>query len=355
MTERLLNWFADHARDLSWRRERTPYRVWLAEVMLQQTRAGTVGPYYERFLARFPTLEALAAAPLEDVLRVWEGLGYYARARNLHDTARQIVKERGGRLPETARELRRLPGVGEYIANAVASIAFGHPVAAVDGNVRRVLARLFAVAGDPLRPPARQRLDELAASLLPPDRAGLFNEALMELGAAVCRPRRPRCDDCPLAGDCQAHRAGQEEAFPTRAPRRVVPHHQVAAGILRDADGRVLVACRAADDFLGGLWEFPGGGQEEGESLQECLARELREELGIEVEIGPELLVMEHAYTHFRITLHVFECRLRGGTPRCLECADVRWVAPAELDALPMSVTDRRIARAIVTAGHADW
>ncbi len=343
---RLLAWFDAHARDLPWRRQRTPYRVWVAEVMLQQTRAETVIRYYERFLARFPTLEALAAAPLEEVLRVWEGLGYYARARHLHAAAREIVDRHGGALPSRYEDLLALPGFGPYTAGAVASIAFDQPVVALDGNGRRVLARLFAVEGDPRRAAVRRRLEDLARFLLPPDRPGPFNEALMELGATVCRPRSPRCDRCPLAEVCEARQRGEVGRFPERSPRRSLPHYQVAAAILR-RDGRVLVARRREEDFLGGLWEFPGGKQEAGETLEACLARELREELGIEVDVGERVLVLRHAYTHFRITLHAFWCRLRKGEPRCLECAEVRWVPPADLDGLPMSVVDRRIARAV--------
>lgn len=344
---RLLAWFAEHARDLPWRHDRTPYRVWVAEVMLQQTRVDTVVPYYGRFLRRFPTLDALAAASLKDVLRVWEGLGYYARARNLHAAARRVMEEHGGQLPSTFEALRGLPGMGDYIAGAVASIAFGQPVVALDGNGRRVLARLFAVDGDARRVAVRRRLEALARSLLPSDRPGPFNEALMELGATVCLPRAPRCDRCPLAEVCQAHRAGAEERYPARMAHRPLPHYQVAAAVILRENGRVLVARRREEDFLGGLWEFPGGKQEDGETLQECLVRELKEELGIGVEVGERLLTLEHTYIHFRITLHAFRCALREGEPRCLECADWRWVLPADLEALPMSVADRRIARAV--------
>lgn len=348
----LLDWFASHARDLPWRRDRTPYRVWVAEVMLQQTRAETAVPYYERFLARFPTLEALAEAPLEEVLREWEGLGYYARARHLHAAARQVAVGYGGRLPDTYEELLALPGLGPYTAGAVASIAFGRPVVALDGNGRRVLARLFVVEGSHRRLPVRRRLTELAISLLPPDRPGPFNEALMELGATVCLPRAPRCPRCPLAHHCLAHRTGREQDFPTRTARRPIPHYDVTAAVLLQGDGQVLVARRNPDDFLGGLWEFPGGRKEDGESLSECLARELQEELGIRVEVGRPFLTLEHAYTHFHITLHVFFCRLLAGTPRCLDCAEVRWATPEELDQLPMSTADRHIARAVQALGR---
>jgi A/G-specific adenine glycosylase len=345
--ERLLAWFERQARELPWRRGRTPYRIWVAEVMLQQTRAETVVPYYERFLARFPTVQALAEAPLEAVLKAWEGLGYYARARHLHAAARQVVAAHGGQLPDAFEDLLALPGVGRYIGGAVASIAFGRDVVAVDGNARRVLCRAFDIREDVARSATQRELETLAMRLLPPGRAGAFNEALMELGATVCTPRAPGCDRCPLCGVCLAYAQGDPEALPVRRPRRSVPHYDVAAAVTARADGRVLVAQRNTDDMLGGLWEFPGGQREGDETLPECLVREMREELDVEVDVGEQLLVVRHAYTHFRITLHAFRCRLVAGEPRCLDCAAFRWVRPTELDALPMSVADRKIALAL--------
>lgn len=354
LADRLLDWFAHYARDLPWRRDRTPYRVWVAEVMLQQTRAETVGPYYERFMARFPTLESLARAPLEEVLRVWEGLGYYSRARLLHAAAQKVLEEGGGHLPDTRQELQKLPGIGPYIAAAVASIAFGRPEVALDGNACRVLSRLRALEGNPRRSPVRRRLEEYARSIMPLDGPGRFNEALMELGATVCRPRRPRCDACPLSDDCLAHQWGQEEAFPTPAPRQSLPHYEATAAVIPDSQGRVLLARRKARSFLGGLWEFPGGKREPGESLQECLARELREELGIDVVVGEHLVTLECGYTHFRVTLHTFCCRLIAGVPQCLDCDEVRWVTVEEMTALPMPKADRRIAEMLRTAAASD-
>ncbi|MBN1978548.1 MAG: A/G-specific adenine glycosylase [Anaerolineae bacterium] len=351
--QRLLAWFAAEARDLPWRQggpyrsARTPYRVWLAEVMLQQTQVDAVAPYYERFLARFSTVEALAAAPLEDVLKLWEGLGYYSRARNLHAAARQIVAQHGGQIPGTFEALLTLPGVGRYTAGAVASIAFGQDTPAVDGNVRRVLARAFAIREDVSRPGTQRELEALARSLLPPGQAGAFNEALMELGATVCTPRAPQCDRCPLRELCLARAAGEQTSLPVKRPRKRTPHYDVAAAVTVDKDGCVLVAQRNADDMLGGLWEFPGGKREAGETLAECLAREMREELDVGVEVGELLTVVEHAYTHFRITLRAFRCRIVAGEPRCLDCAAFRWASLPELDALPMSVADRKIAQAL--------
>jgi A/G-specific adenine glycosylase len=351
-TRRLLAWFARHARDLPWRRERTPYRVWVAEVMLQQTRTETVVSYYERFLARFPSVRVLANASLEEVLKAWEGLGYYARARNLHAAAQEIVARHGGQLPDIFEELLALAGVGRYTAGAVASIAFGRDVPAVDGSARRVLCRVFAIHEDVSRSAVRASLERLAAGLLPPGRAGMFNEALMELGATVCTPRAPGCDRCPLRDLCRAYVQGEQEALPARRPRRRVPHYDVAAAVTVRDDGRVLVARRNEDDMLGGLWEFPGGRREDGETLPECLAREMREELGVEIEVGELVATVKHAYTHFRVTLHAFRCRVVAGAPCCLDCAAFRWVTLAELDALPMSVADRKVALVLQKRGH---
>lgn len=345
---RLLAWFDRCARDLPWRRHRTPYRVWLAEVMLQQTQVETVIPYYERFLARFSTVESLAQSPLAHVLKLWEGLGYYARARNLHAAARQIVDVHGGQIPGTFEALLDLPGVGFYTAGAVASIAFGRAVPAVDGNVRRVLSRAFDVREDVTRSATKRKLRDLAADLLPQEQSGPFNEALMELGATICTPRNPRCDACPVNERCRARALDVVDALPVKRKRAPTPHYHVAAAVTTRADGRVLLAQRNLDDMLGGLWEFPGGKLEDGETLPDCLAREMCEELGVTVEVGERLTRIEHAYTHFRMTLHAFRCRLIAGEPRCLDCADFRWALPAEMAELPMSVADRKIVQALI-------
>lgn len=338
----LLAWFNAHARDLPWRHDRTPYRVWVAEIMLQQTQVETVRPYYERFMARFPTVEALAHAPLEEVLRLWEGLGYYRRAQALHQAAQRLVADYGGALPADPAALRRLPGIGSYTAGAIASLAFGKRAAAVDGNVRRVVARLLAQGAL-----SSAAAEEAVLRLLPEDRPGAFNEALMELGALICRPRAPRCDLCPWRVHCQAYATGDPEAYPQARVARALPHYDVVAAVTRREDGRILVAQRPPEAMLGGLWEFPGGKCEPGESLLDALRRELQEELAIEVDVGERIAVVPHAYTHFRITLHAFMCRLLQGEPRCLACADWRWVTVEELRALPMAVTDRKIARVV--------
>lgn len=345
LAAQLLAWYAVHARELPWRGERDPYKVWVAEVMLQQTQVETVKPYYQRWLQLFPSLESLAMATQQEALAAWEGLGYYSRARRLHQAAQVVVKIYRGRIPEEVESLRRLPGVGRYTAGAIASIAFGKDVAAVDGNQRRVLARLFDI-DEPLNTPAGEsRLWELAELHLPPRRAGDFNQALMDLGATLCSPYAPACPECPLGEMCKARKLGVQEARPVRLVKPPTPHYPVAAAVIR-RNGRVLITQRPADKLLGGMWEFPGGKQDDGEDLPACLKRELLEELGVSVDVGAPFGVYRHAYTHFKVTVHAFICRLgRATQPRPLEGQAVRWCRPGELADFPMGKVDRQIAK----------
>ncbi len=346
----LHRWYRRSARDLPWRRSRDPYAVWVSETMLQQTRVDTAVPYYERWMAALPTVDALARAGDEQVLRLWEGLGYYARARNLSRAAREVRERFGGRIPADPDQLRTLPGVGAYTAAAVASIAFGRDVAAVDGNVRRVLARLAAVAGPARRPPASRTLEALAAALLPPGTARVHNQAVMELGALVCTPRDPACAACPVAGPCRARAAGRPEAYPERTQKKTVPHHRVAVGIVCRDDGRVFIDRRPYGGLLGGLWEFPGGKIEPGETPEDALHRELDEEFGLRVAVEGALGPVPHAYTHFRVTLHPFLCRFASMVPRAGEGRPWQWVPGDALDRYPMPRANRKILAQLRTS-----
>jgi A/G-specific adenine glycosylase len=311
--------------------------------MLQQTRVDQMSAYYERFLQSFPTVADLAQASEARVLKAWEGLGYYGRARRLRRAARHLVDHHGGRVPSEYETLLALPGVGPYTAAAVSSIAFDRPHPVLDGNVRRVLCRLLRVEGDPRTAAVGARLIAAGQRLLAPGQPGEFNQAMMELGARVCVPGRPQCPRCPVRAACRACRELADPGLlPRRPPRRPRPHYQVAAGIIWRGT-RLLIAQRRDDSMLGGLWEFPGGKQEEGESLPECLAREIREELDIEIEGAGPLVSLDHAYTHFSITLHVLEARYRRGRTRALGCADWRWVRPHELGGYPFSRADGRV------------
>jgi A/G-specific adenine glycosylase len=340
---RLLAWYQVHQRDLPWRHTTDPYAIWVAEIMLQQTRVETVLAYYSRFLGRFPTLESLAATSLDDVLKAWEGLGYYARARNLHAAAQTVVHQLGGSLPSSPDELRLLPGVGPYTAAAIASIAFGQDAVALDGNLYRVLCRLFAVDDDPGRPNTQRCLEDLATTMLPPGRAAEFNQALMDLGATICVALSPRCLLCPLSDECRARQEGIQNALPIRATRTHSLHRDVTAGVIWNDRQHLLITQRPLDGLLGGLWEFPGGKVRPGENLTECLRREIEEELGIEIRIGNLLCTIEHAFTHFHMTLYAFDCLYLRGTPQCLGCKDWRWVTLEQLDAFAFPIADQRI------------
>ena len=348
----LLPWWDTSRADLPWRRTVDPYAIWIAEVMLQQTQIATVMPYYARWLARFPTVEALAAASLDDVLKAWEGLGYYSRARNLHAAAQRIVADHGGRLPDTLTDLLKLPGVGRYTAGAVASIAYGVRAPVLDGNVIRVLSRVFDVADDVTQPATRERLWQLADDLVSATRPGDFNQALMELGQAICVPQAPRCLICPLAAICLARQRGTQLERPVRPPRKRTPHYDVVAAVIwRDReptpDGQFLIAQRPHAGLLGGLWEFPGGKVEASETLPDALRREIEEELAIAVTPGDFLVEVAHAYTHFRITLRAFHAAYLGGEPQHLGVANHAWVTLNEVERYAFAVTDRKIIAAL--------
>jgi A/G-specific adenine glycosylase len=345
----LLAWYDQHARNLPWRGSADSYVVLVSEVMLQQTQVDTVMPYFARWMQRFPSLSSLAEAQQQEVLAAWEGLGYYSRARNLQRAAQMVMQEFNGKIPADLPSLRRLPGVGRYTAGAIASIAFGQPVPTLDGNIRRVLSRVFNVSEDARSPAGERRLWSLAAEQLPSHRPGDYNQALMDLGALICTPQNPVCPNCPLAFACQAHALGVQAQRPVLAPRPTVPHITVTAAIIQ-RQGQVLIAQRPPYGLLGGMWEFPGGKQQEGESLPDCLQREIKEELGAVVAVGAPAGVYRHAYTHFRLTLHAFHCRLLDGEPHPLEVAALRWISPAELPDYPMGKVDRQIARRLIEA-----
>jgi A/G-specific adenine glycosylase len=343
-TRLLLDWYEHHRRVLPWRGVGNAYATWISEIMLQQTRVETVIPYYQRWMQRFPTLVSLAQASEQEVLHIWEGLGYYSRARNLYRAAQKVLSDYSGVIPSRREELEKLPGVGRYTSAAIASIAFGQDEAALDGNIRRVLARVFNMDLPARSTEGERRLWELARQNLPTTRAGEYNQALMDMGATICIPHNAACQVCPLAKLCQARLLGLQEALPVLKKRGVVPHKLVVAAVIQDA-GMVLITRRPPYGLLGGLWEFPGGKLEAGEDFDAALRREIREELDACIHVGDELGVYQHAYTHFRITLHAFYAVLEDGEPRPVEVDEVRWVNVTELTQFPMGKVDRLIAR----------
>lgn len=343
----LLRWYDSSAADLPWRRSNDPYLIWLSEIMLQQTQVTAVIPYFQRFTAAFPTVEALADASLDRVLKQWEGLGYYSRARNLHRAAQQIAAQ--GSFPQTATDLQQLPGIGRYTANAIASIAFGEAAAVLDGNVIRVLSRLDDLAEDVSKPATQTKLWDRAAALLNQDRPGDHNQAMMELGRMICRPRVPLCLICPVARHCAAFTNNTQAERPVKPKKAPTPHYDVAAGVIQHplGDGRVLIAQRPAEGLLGGLWEFPGGKRESGETIEQALIRELQEELGITVQVGNLLTTVDHAFTHFKITLFAFDCQIVSGDPQAIGCADWRWVRLDEFDQFAFGKADQQVIRVL--------
>ncbi len=311
--------------------------------MLQQTQVESVIPYFERFMQRFPNFESLAMATQSEVLSLWEGLGYYSRARNLHKAAQLVMAEYGGKLPSTSKQLMQLPGIGRYTAGAIASIAYGQSEPALDGNIRRVYSRLLALE-EPLRSPASEKLLwSFAREACPNERAGDFNQALMDLGASICLPNQPLCPQCPLQANCQAFQQGSQNQIPVVEKKAPVPHYIVTAAVIQQ-EGLVLIQQRPQKGLLGGLWEFPGGKLESSDAnLAACLQREIWEEIGARILIGPAFGVYKHAYTHFRIRLHAFLCQLEPGQ-QVTETDSLRWVQPSQLAGFAMGKVDRQIA-----------
>lgn len=334
----LTAWYRRARRDLPWRRTDDPYAILVAEFLLQRTRVASGTAYYERFLARFPTVQDLAAASEADVLRVWEGLGFYRRARNLHAAARAIVRDHGGRVPASFERLKSLPGIGPYTAGAVASIAFSERVPAVDGNAVRVISRLERIGGP--ESTLRGRVSEVVRHLLPSRSPGSFNQALMELGATVCTPGSPRCPACPVRADCGARRHGEVDRYPPRGRRRPTPTVPVAFALVEDA-GRVLLMRRPESAILGGFWALPGGEVPSPESGRDRLRELLRDALGIAVKVGPEVETVRRTFSHKRWTGSVYRCELRERPGRLP--SDARWATPGDIRALPLAPVHRDV------------
>jgi A/G-specific adenine glycosylase len=332
----LLRWFRRTARPLPWRRNRSLYRIWLAEVLLQQTRVAQARPYFEKLVRRFPDLTSLSSATEQEVLKLWEGAGYYARARHLHQTARILVRDRAGRWPKSSAELATLPGIGPYIAAAVASLAFGEPILALEANGLRVGARWSLESGDIRAPNVRGRIVRTLDRLLPQGHAGAFNEALMELGETICLVRQPLCDRCPVARFCRARQELPDPGvLPFRRGRPAKPSVVASVVAVRRA-GRWLVRRRPPTGLLGGLWELPGGKCRPGESPVEAARRELREETGLQLGRLTFVGTVRHEYSHFRLTLHVFSASLQSRDARRRRVReDERWVTPSEFESLP--------------------
>ena len=356
LAKKLLAWFAKRARDLPWRRTRDLYAIWLSEIMLQQTQVATVIPYWERFLARFPDVNALAAADEREVLRLWEGLGYYRRARQLHAAARKIVVEHGGEFPRAYESVRGLPGIGRYTVGAILSIGLDQRLPILEANTVRVLSRLTAFEGDPASNAGQKYLWSVAEQILPAKQCGAFNQALMELGSEICTPKSPSCNRCPLAALCQARQRHLVEQIPRSGKRTNYEDVTEVVVIVRER-GRVLVRHCQPGERWAGLWDFPRfaatGASDSGMSIERQVPLRVRELAGLEVVAGRRLTTLKHGVTRFRITLHCYEAtrvkRQPGGAAR----GNVQWVAIDQLSDYPLNVTGRKIARLIGEASRA--
>jgi len=345
LRQTLLHWYGHHGRDLPWRRSRDPYAIWISEIMLQQTQVKTVIPYYHRWLQRFPDIKSLAAAELQDVLKTWEGLGYYARARNLHRAAKTIEQEHQGQFPRQFEQVLTLSGIGRTTAGGILSAAFNQPWPILDGNVKRVLTRLIALDCPPSQ--ALPELWDLSTALLCPSQPRDFNQALMDLGATLCSRRQPDCQQCPWQPYCRAYNLNVQSELPMSDARGPLPHKHIGVAVIWNDQQQILIDRRRPEGLLGGLWEFPGGKIEAGETVDACIRREIQEELGIQIEVGPLLTTVDHAYSHFKVTLNVYHCRHLHGDPQPLECDEIRWVTLEEISQFPFPKANLQIIKAL--------
>ena len=343
LQNKIIKWYKIHARDLPWRQTNDPYLIWISEIMLQQTRVETVIPYFNRWIDSYESVGKLAKANEDQLLSHWEGLGYYARVQNIHKTAKIVSEVYLGKFPQDLKELESLPGIGRYTAGAIASIAFGKNAPILDGNIRRVFTRYFNIDTPIHTKITENNLWRIAEDLIPEDDPGEFNQALMELGALLCRPTNPFCEQCPISSDCIANQLNLQDTRPVRNKKSTLPHLQVTAGVVME-NGQVLLAKRPHGGLLGGMWEFPGGTQESGESLLETLGREFLEELELRIEVGNHLGTFHHTYTHFKVTLHAYYCKLLSCNIQLNFHTDFAWVATASLAEFPMGKLDRMIS-----------
>ena len=298
--------------------------------MLQQTQVTTVWSYYKKWMNNYPTVSKLAAAEQDQVLKSWEGLGYYSRARNLHRGAKFVMDEFDGRLPTSVADLLKVPGIGPYTAGAISSMAFGEPVPLIDGNVLRVYSRLTQLKSNIAQAKTRSEISTKLAKLIPPDNPGAFNQSLMDLGRVICTPRQPDCSHCPLNQICRACQAGDMESYPIRPQRKRLPHYHIVIGLIH-RDNKLLIQRRPENGLLGGLWEFPGGKIEAGEKPENALLREIKEETGLDVSLGVEIGTIQHAYTHFKITMTAWNCHWIEGEAQTHAASKNRWIVRGEL------------------------
>jgi len=338
----LLRWFEKNGRDLPWRKTRDPYAIWVSEIMLQQTQVATVIPYYQEFLRSFPTVRHLSKADLSEVLKVWEGLGYYSRARNLHRASEIVVHHFRGKIPDNLKDLLSLPGIGRSTAGAILSFAYNKEAPILDGNIKRVLSRLFAISGSKAK--TEKILWGISESLIPKGHSNPFNQALMDLGSMLCIPKDPQCLRCPLRHLCKAKASGTPERYPSKVAKKKIPHITAISAVIQK-DGRVLLNKRPPNGLLGGLWEFPNWKIEEKRRLRLRLRlrNHIKKEMGMNIEVEESIGVFHQTFSHFKLTLHVYHCQALNRK------GNGKWVRIKSLYSLPMSRLQRRIAETLRT------
>lgn len=352
----LEDWYHQTARDLPWRHTRDAYHIWLSEIMLQQTQVATVIPYYEKFLKQFPTVHDLAKADEGVVLKAWEGLGYYARCRNLHKAAKVVSTEHGGQFPDTLEGMASLPGIGQSTAGAILTFAKGQRHPLLDGNVKRVLSRLYNVSENVATSATQKKMWAQSTILLDGSSDPFtFNQAIMELGATLCTPKNPQCLICPVGTFCDAVKAGTQHERPVKAAKKATPHHHIGAAVIWNTNGEILIQQRPKEGLLGGLWEFPGGKQEPNETLEETVHREISEELSIQLKLFNKVAEVKHAYSHFKITLHAYNALLISGTPKPTAADDWQWVHPEQLRDFAFPKANIKVIDAVLSAPVPDF
>ena len=343
-TFELLKWYHQECEDYPWRNSKNPYFIWLSEVMLQQTRVSTALEYYHRWISTLPDVQSVAETPIDQILKLWEGLGYYNRARNFHMSCQIVIEQYNGNIPNDSSEFSKLPGVGPYISAAVMSIAFNAVFPAVDGNAIRVISRIYSI--NLPYPKSRKRIYCLLEELIDPNSPGDFNQAIMDFGRKICTPKNPSCCICTVHNYCSAYVNNNVDKYPLHIKKKPKPHYPVAVGVILK-NGMILVSKRKEGGFLGGLWEFPGGKIEDGETATDCIIREVHEELGVWVK--PEMFInrVKHVYSHFSISMEAYYCQFIGGVPRAIECADWRWVSLNKIENLAFPASSHKLFKNI--------
>ena len=329
MTEELLSWYDKKNYNMPWRIDKNPYRIWISEIMLQQTQVKTVMPYYEKWMTRYPTTKILAESDIDDVLKLWEGLGYYRRAHNIKKSAEYIWNNLQGEFPKHDA-LKKLPGIGDYTYSAIMSIAFGKRIPAIDGNVKRVFSRIFEqnfIKASDIR-----NLSKKILEYMPEKRPGCFNQAIMDLGREICKPKNPKCSSCPIDSECKALINDSISKYPKRVIRKKIPVYDVVVAIIFNDSNRLLITKRPINKMLGGLWELPGGKKEKKETIQDCIIREIKEELNVEIKVQKKAATVHHAYSHFKIKMHGYYCKIKRGKIKLKAADEFRWIKLGEID-----------------------